>query len=177
MQSGKSRWRHGICPARVCAVCSVLRPVRGRRLTTFCPGGSCHTCYSLARRRLIAASVEVGQRISRTETTLRESGRECRRPGRRRQITDAGQVGQPASSGAAGDLSSSRLPCCSMAPRCRRWALPRIFDRSRSSCSVDCSTLSSIWLIDQQNVARSPPLEAQKRFLAGVRAWTLCQAE
>jgi hypothetical protein len=33
----------------------------------------------------------------------------------------------PGSSGAEGDVPSSKLPCWSTAPRCRRWALPKIF--------------------------------------------------
>jgi hypothetical protein len=33
----------------------------------------------------------------------------------------------PGSSGAAGDRAKSRLPCCRIAPRCRRWALPTTF--------------------------------------------------
>ena len=33
---------------------------------------------------------------------------------------------QPGNSGAAGDLAIRKLPCCRIAPRCRRWALPKI---------------------------------------------------
>ena len=67
----------------------------------------------------------------------------------------------PASSGAAGERSSKRLPCCSRAPRYRRWALPRILADGRG-----CRYLRQSDVVlgdirgDENDIARRLALEA-----------------